>query len=134
MASFLQYTLPGMPSLYYADETGMQGYKDPFCRRPFPWGREDTQLMEHFRRLGQLRKDCEVLRLGDISFFHASDRRLGFQRQLEGKKVQIFANRSRDEWEVPHNGRILLAHKMHTIAPDWMTLAPMGFCIVEVDD
>jgi glycosidase len=133
MASFLQYTLPGMPSLYYADETGMQGHKDPFCRRPFPWGREDTELQEHFRRLGQLRSKCEVLRLGDISFFHACDRRLGFQRQLDGKKVHIYANRSRDDWEVPHEGRILLGHKMHTIAPDWMTLSPMGFCIVEVD-
>ena len=134
MASFLQYTLPGMPSLYYADETGMQGHKDPFCRRPFPWGREDAELQEHFRRLGQLRKNHPALRLGDISFFHASDRRLGYQRQLEGKKVQIYANRSRDDWEVPHEGRILLAHKMHTLAPDWMTLRPMGFCIVEVDD
>ena len=42
MASFLQYMLPGAPSLYYADEAGMEGYKDPFNRRPYPWGREDV--------------------------------------------------------------------------------------------
>ena len=39
MASFLQYTLPGSPSLYYGDEACMEGYKDPFNRRPYPWGR-----------------------------------------------------------------------------------------------
>ena len=130
MASFLQYTLPGAPSLYYADETGMEGYKDPFNRRTYPWGREDRDLLAHFRRLGQLRKECEVLRLGDISFFHASDRCLGFQRQYQGKKVLIYVNRSRNDWTVPA-GRILLGHNLHTVAPDWMTLSPMGFCVVE---
>ena len=130
MASFLQYTLPGMPSLYYADETGMEGYKDPFNRRTYPWGREDRDLLDHFRRLGQLRRDCETLRLGDISFFHAADRRLGYQRQYQGKRVRVYANRSRNEWTVPA-GRILLGHNLQTVAPDWMTLTPMGFCIVE---
>ena len=44
MASFLQYMLPGSPSLYYGDEALMEGYKDPFNRRSFPWGREDRDL------------------------------------------------------------------------------------------
>ena len=133
MASFLQYTLPGMPSLYYADETGMEGYKDPFNRRPYPWGREDMELLDHFKRLGQLRKECEALRLGDISFFHAFDRRLGFQRKYNGKTVRIYANRSRNDWAVSTTGKILLGHNLHTVAPTWITLAPMGFCVVEVD-
>ena len=34
MASFLQYTLPGSPSLYFGDEACMEGYRDPFNRRP----------------------------------------------------------------------------------------------------
>ena len=132
MASFLQYVLPGMPSLYYADETGMEGYKDPFNRRTYPWGREDHSLLEHFRNLGELRKSCDTLRLGDISFFHAADRRLGFQRSYQGKKVRIYANRSRNEWTIP-SGRILLGHNLYNVAPSSITLAPMGFCIVEAD-
>jgi glycosidase len=55
MASFLQYMLPGSPSLYYGDEALMEGYKDPFNRRTFPWGQEDRELQAHFRLLGQLR-------------------------------------------------------------------------------
>ena len=130
MASFLQYTLPGVPSLYYGDEAGMEGYRDPFNRRTYPWGREDWELLEHFRRLGQMRKASIALRMGDISFFQASDQRLGFLRDFHGTKIRVYVNRSGDPWEIP-SGRILLGHNMHTVAPTWLTVAPMGFCAVE---
>ena len=130
MASFLQYTLPGSPSLYYGDEAGMEGYKDPFNRRTFPWGRENHALVNHFRQLGQLRKGSEPLRLGDISFFQAEDQRLGFTRSKNGKTVRIYVNRSDDPWDVSA-GNILFGHNLRTLSPDWLTLAPMGFCIVE---
>ena len=131
MASFLQYMLPGMPSLYYGDEAGMEGYKDPFNRRPYPWGHEDPELLEHYRQLGQLRKEQESLRLGGIDFVYAADRRLCFRRSHGGKTLRIYANRSRNPWNVPPVGRILLAHNIRTIAPGGLTLAPMGFCVVE---
>ena len=130
MASFLQYMLPGMPSLYYGDEAGMEGYKDPFNRRTYPWGREDPELMQHHRALGRLRRELAPLRLGDIRFFQAADQRLGFTRELEGKTLRIYLNRGHDNWEVP-SGRVLLGHNMYNVAPTWLTLAPMGFCLTE---
>ena len=130
MASFLQYTLPGIPSLYYGDEAGVEGYKDPFNRRTYPWGREDQELLAHFKRLGKLRKEEEPLRLGDVQFFQAGDQKLGFSRSYGGKQVRIYVNRSGDPWDIP-SGKILLGHNMHTVAPDWLTVAPMGFCAVE---
>lgn len=36
--------LPGCPTIYYGDEAGLTGCRDPFCRRPFPWGKEDKAL------------------------------------------------------------------------------------------
>ena len=130
MASFLQYMLPGSPSLYYADEAGMEGYRDPFNRRPYPWGREDPELLSHFRRLGQLRRKLECLRLGDIQFFVAGDKHLGFKRSYNGKTVKIYANRSGDPWEIPA-GKVLLGYNLQIVAPDWLTLGPRGFCITE---
>ena len=130
MAAFLQYMLPGMPSLYYADETGMEGYKDPFNRRTYPWGREDRELLEHFRQLGKLRQIAEPLRLGDLDFFQAGDQKLGFTRSLNGKKIRIYINRSSDEWEIPA-GRLLYGHRLLTVAPTWLSISPMGFCAVE---
>lgn len=130
MASFLQYMLPGMPSLYYGDEAGMEGYKDPFNRRTYPWGREDPELLQHHRALGRLRRELVPLRLGDIRFFQAADQRLGFTRELEGRTLRIYLNRGHDNWEVP-SGRVLLGHNMYNVAPTWLTLAPMGFCLTE---
>ena len=130
MASFLQYTLPGCPSIYYADEAGMEGYKDPFNRRPYPWGREDRELLEHYTRMGKLRSRCEALRLGDIHFFQAGDKHLGYTRSYNGKTVKVYTNRSGDSWEIPY-GKILLGYNLQVVAQDYLVIGPRGFCITE---
>ena len=129
-ASFLQYTLPGSPSLYYGDEACMEGYRDPFNRRPYPWGREDPEFMEHFKRLGQLRKDYPALRLGDIRFFEAGDKHVGFTRSYQGKTLKIYVNRSADIWEIS-SGTILLGYNLQLVTRDALTIGPRGFAIVE---
>ena len=130
MASFLQYTLPGSPSLYYGDEALMEGYKDPFNRRSFPWGREDLEVQTHFKRLGKMRKSYSALRLGDIQFFEAGDKKLGFTRSHNGQTVRVYINRSGDPWDIPA-GNVVFGHNLQVVAPDWLTLAPRGFCLVE---
>jgi len=129
-ASFLQYTLPGSPSLYYGDEACMEGYRDPFNRRPYPWGREDLEFLEHFKRLGQLRKDYPALRLGDIAFFEAGDKHVGFTRSYEGRTLRIYVNRSGDSWEIS-SGSIVLGYNLQLIARDALTIGPRGFVILE---
>lgn len=125
LAAFLQYTLPGSPSIYYADEVGMEGHKDPFNRRTYPWGKEDTELLAYFRDLGKLRHSNEALRLGDIRFFFAGDGKLGFSRTYLGKTLKIYVNRSCAPWKIPTE-KVLFSHNLTD------TLAPMGFCITEV--
>lgn len=66
IAAAIQFTLPGFPSIYYGDEAGMQGYKDPFNRRGFPWGRIDTSLSSWYSWLGLLRRTCPVLEHGQF--------------------------------------------------------------------
>lgn len=55
LAAAVQYTMPGVPCLYYGDEAGMCGMADPFNRGAYPWGREDTDLVSYFQALGRLR-------------------------------------------------------------------------------
>lgn len=129
MASFLQFTLPGSPSIYYADEAGMEGYKDPFNRRTYPWGHEDRELLAHFRCLGALRGRHAALRRGDIQFTLAADRHLAFTRTWQDETVRIYINRSGDAWDIPV-GRVLFGRNLQTVAPDSLTLAPHGFCMV----
>ena len=130
MASFLQYTLPGSPSLYYGDEACMEGYRDPFNRRPYPWGREDPEFLAHFLRLGQLRKEFEALRLGDIQFFAAGDKHIGFTRSYKDRTFRIYVNRSGDSWEIPTH-RLYFGVNMQVVARDHLIIGPRGFCITE---
>ncbi len=65
IAAVLQYTLPGIPSLYYGDEAGLIGFGDPFCRGTYPWGKENTDLLSYYKALGNLRIKCDCLKDGD---------------------------------------------------------------------
>ncbi len=132
LAAFLQYTLPGSPSIYYGDEAGMEGYNDPFNRRTYPWGRENKELLDWFRKLGILRKEQNALRLGDIRFFHAEGQKIGFIREYAGKTLRCYVNRSNENWEIS-GGNMVFGYNCGSAAPDWVTLSPMGVCIVEAD-
>ncbi|NGM16863.1 4-alpha-glucanotransferase [Eggerthellaceae bacterium zg-893] len=69
----LLYTLPGVPCLYYGDERGMQGGRDPFDRATFPWSgpRADCgqDLTECYRDLGRLRNSLAALQSGSAAFY-----------------------------------------------------------------
>ncbi len=129
LASVLQYTLPGSPSLYYADEAGMEGYKDPFNRRTYPWGAEDKELLTHFQTLGKLKK-LPALATGTTEFLYAHAGRIAFRRSSETHTVTIFVNHSIDAWELPA-GKVLYSSKLRNAAPDWLMLDSMGFAIME---
>ena len=94
LAAVLQYTLPGVPSLYYGDEAGMEGYKDPFNRGCYPWGHENEDLLAFYRALGQTRRDCACLK--DGSFFTVSEMLscLAFERENEQDAILVIINRN----------------------------------------
>ena len=56
--------LPGCPTVYYGDEAGLTGTPDPFCRRPYPWGHEDTELQKYVSARLNHRRRSHVLRYG----------------------------------------------------------------------
>ena len=57
LAAFLQFTLPGIPSIYYGDEVGMEGFDDPFCRAFYDWENGDEALRAYYRGLSRLRNE-----------------------------------------------------------------------------
>ncbi len=80
LATLMQFTLPGVPSIYYGDEAGMQGYKDPFNRATFPWGKEDKSLQDWHRDLATLRSDYDVFKDGKFRAVYAQDSVLAYER------------------------------------------------------
>ena len=57
----LLFCLPGIPSVYYGDEAGMEGGNDPLNRRYYPRDNEDADLKDYVARLGKLRKEHPCL-------------------------------------------------------------------------
>lgn len=97
LASILEYTLPGVPSLYYGDEAGMQGYKDPFNRGCYPWGSENDELLSWYRKLGALRKQCECLKEGTFQTVSEAMGALAFTRSGEKDEILVIINRNEHE-------------------------------------
>ena len=77
------YAFPGSPTVYYGDEAGMEGFEDPFNRCTYPWGHEDTALLDWFRTLGRLRAERESLQNGGITYPLAAGRVLCFARRVD---------------------------------------------------
>lgn len=67
LASVLQFTLPGIPSIFYGDEAGLQGFDDPINRRPYPWGSEDKEILMHYRKLGRIRRENRAVFSGGFN-------------------------------------------------------------------
>lgn len=91
----LQMTLPGVPCVYYGDERGMEGFRDPYNRAAFPWdgGRMDCATV--FRNAIAVRKALPVLTTGDFEPFADGEDVFGFWRRGEdGECVCVFANAS----------------------------------------
>lgn len=80
IASGILYTLPGFPCVYYGDEVGMEGYKDPFNRQCFPWDNQDKELLNWHKELGSLRKSCSALKSGEISDAYSNNRLMAYVR------------------------------------------------------
>ena len=92
MASTIQYTVYGIPSVFYGDEAGLEGYHDPFCRRPYPWNAQNTELLEHYRALGKIRSEHAVFADGEFFVEYANDGLICYSRVGSGETVTVIAN------------------------------------------
>ena len=95
------FTVPGAPTLYYGDEAGLEGGRDPWNRRTYPWGREDHSLLVWCRTLGQLRKHTPALRRGELVWETCQGALLSYQRVLEDARVFTAVNAGTESVTVP---------------------------------
>ncbi|MBM3266299.1 MAG: glycoside hydrolase family 13 protein [Candidatus Sericytochromatia bacterium] len=88
VAALIQMTYPGAPVVYYGDEVGMEGGKDPDDRRCFDWSGSswDRPMLAWYQKLINIRKAHPALRDG---WFHTvmrhNDKRLwAYYRERDG--------------------------------------------------
>ena len=74
LASLFEFGYPGAPTVYYGDEAGSTGSKDPDCRRTYPWNSEDKDLVSHYESLGKVRNENKNLFAhGELVTLYAED-------------------------------------------------------------
>lgn len=103
LMTVLQMVLPGAPCVYYGDEIGLEGERDPDCRRGMPWDKEtwNLELLEFTTQAIAVRNQVSALRQGSYKTLYAGDMTVVFERKLEdcvaivvlnaGKKSQSLA-------------------------------------------
>ena len=111
-AMALMFFLPGVPSIYYGDEAGLEGYKDPFNRRCYPWGSEDHELINYVSELSRVRKSIPNMKNGRTYFVindeqTVDERVIAFTRQGDTDYI-IFVNRTDDTVKIDNISGILI--------------------------
>ena len=107
LAAVVLYAFPGSPTVYYGDETGMEGFEDPFNRRTFPWGQTDPDLIGWFAALGKARHDHAALRSGNLRWLKAEGDVLAFVRGKGSSTVLAAVNRGEAPAQLPWHGRTI---------------------------
>ena len=103
LAAAVQFWLPGIPSIYYGDETGMQGLCDPFNRAPLQMC--DTQMLQWYAQLTALRHAHPALTHGEVAVFAPAgdvlcvlrviaDGRDAFGEEAEDEALLLIVNRA----------------------------------------
>jgi glycosidase len=92
LASTLQFTLPGVPCVFYGDEAGMEGGADPFCRRCYPWGYVDSDLISWYISLSRIRKEHGAFIHGKYTLIEARDGLFAYTRGEGDERVLVAVN------------------------------------------
>lgn len=136
LASLLQFTLPGIPSIYYGDEAGVEGYRDPFNRSTYPWGKEDKNLILWYKKLASLRRSFGLFKDGSMRNVYSHESILSFERYKlnpDGSEESIFVavNRSDNNAIVPVKlkGATLVMGASYS---EEFKLPPFGFSVLHI--
>ena len=128
LASVLQYTLPGVPSLYYGDEAGLEGFSDPFCRGTYPWGKENQELLNHYTALGKMRSENEAFKTGEFLPVTDENGIFSFKRKSKTQELLIFVNATHSERPVliTETTELLLGEDIKT------KISPFSYSVLKV--
>ncbi|HWD40404.1 MAG TPA: alpha amylase N-terminal ig-like domain-containing protein [Fimbriimonas sp.] len=98
LAATVEFTWPGAPTIYYGDELGMKGGKDPDNRRGMEWSldKPDNDLLRYYEKLIKTRNEMPVLQSGDPALLYTNDgdRTFAYSRSLGKDWVIVAVNAS----------------------------------------
>lgn len=104
IATLLQFTLCGVPSIYYGDEIGMEGYSDPLNRRTYTWNERNDDIYSWFKFLTGLRDEYSALSKGDFEEIYAANGTYIFKRFDDFSQLLVGVNLSNKEKTFKYEG------------------------------
>ena len=138
----LLYTLPGVPSIYYGSEFGIEGKKahgadaDAPLRPEMDYEKwtsemEDNAYVKFITALGEMRKQVRALSFGDYKEQNLTTRQYTFSRNYEGSTVVVMVNN--DDNACTMNGSApdgkyvgVLSGREITVAGGWFSVEIAG--------
>ncbi len=126
LAYLLISTLPGIPSIFYGDEAGLEGEFDPLNRRCYPWGRENTEILVWFKKIGEARKRCKDFKEGIFKIKTSDKSVFAFYRS----NTFVCVNRSNVKIKIVFNGMQKREHISDKAINDFYILNPLDGCIL----
>ncbi len=99
VAATLLFTYPGVPCVYYGEELGLVGGRDPDNRCCMPWDphKWNSGLRGFYQALVQLRRTSPALLWGGFHLFYAAGETLAFLREAPEERLLIVARRNNDQ-------------------------------------
>lgn len=97
LATLMQMTFPGVPSVYYGDEFGVQGLTDPGNRSTLPeTGNRDLDFETMIKNASAIRRELPFMVTGDIRAFALNDDVLAYNRNdaESDESATVLINRS----------------------------------------
>jgi glycosidase len=99
LAMLLQFAFPGVPCIYYGDEIGLEGGKDPASRAAFPWEEHewDQATRRLVQKLARLRRTLPELCQGGYRRLIEDDEAgiCAFARAIDRRGVIVAVNTTR---------------------------------------
>ncbi len=138
LATLMQMTFPGVPSIYYGDELGVQGLNDPGNRSPYPWGQGDADFTAMVKNAAGLRRSMSLFTSDTIEAEALNDDVLMYTRRGTcGERVTMLINRSTTQCHtvrIPFIGEaacdLISGRDLHATNDGLaeLTLYPLGSC------
>ncbi|MFP4322250.1 MAG: maltodextrin glucosidase [Anaerolineales bacterium] len=121
LAVGLLMTFPGVPCVYYGDEVGLDGYRDPDNRRCMPWDENDwnKDLRYFYRQVIRLRRTAHALKFGGFQWLYATEDVICYQRQSTQQRLVVVGYRGENA-------------SQHTAIPVWHAGLPEGMKLTDL--
>lgn len=100
VATVIQYFLPGNTCIYYGDEIGLTGYKDPFNRKCFTWDKIDNDLNDFFVNIGNIKNAKTFLEQAEVNIICLDENIFMFERNNNSESLLIIVNRTNKKVDI----------------------------------